>query len=226
MHSTSLQRAKIQERKNALKRKINTWTSAQHLYMPEVSVLRARENCIQLQQDTIVEPWDVKLYLPSSLSSNVKCSAQLQDYEFKLREAQAFEALDDMRQALRLRTHMYKYKDKQVSGQSANTRCQNLIKRVQSRVEYAKTRYRTARKALLALGPRVGNASWLIRLLPLNDEDVRPLREMEPDYHKKKKKDRAKEKKKKGEGFIELSWIWKVVGVSSDENDESLQEGK
>ena len=48
---------------------------------------------------------------------------------------------------------------------------------------------------------------------------------MEPDYHKKKKKDKAKEKKK-GEGFIELSWIWKVVGILGDANDEGLQEGK
>lgn len=194
--------------------------------MPEVSVLRARENRAHLQKDAIVEPWDIKLYLPSSLSSTITCSSLLQEYEFKLREAQAFESLDDIRQALRLRTHMYKYKDKQVSGQSANTRCQNLIKRVQSRIESAKVQYRNTRKALSALGPRVSNASWVIQLLPLKDEDVRPLREMEPDYHKKKKKDRAKDKKKKGEGFIELSWIWKVVGISGDENDESLQEGK
>jgi len=36
-------------------------------------------------------------------------------------------ALEDVRQHLRLRMHMYKYKDKNVIGQRANTRSQNLI---------------------------------------------------------------------------------------------------
>ena len=97
-----LQWAKIKECKNALMCKINTWTSVQHLYMPEVSHLRAHENSIQQQQDMIVKPWDIKLHLPSSLSSTVKFSPLFQEYEFKLCEAQAFEALDDMCQALRL----------------------------------------------------------------------------------------------------------------------------
>ena len=48
---------------------------------------------------------------------------------------------------------------------------------------------------------------------------------MEPDYHKKKK-DKAKEKKQKGAGFIKLFWIWKVVRISGDANDEGLQEGE
>lgn len=225
--ATSLQRAKIQERKNALQRKITAWTAVQHLYMPEVSTLRTRENLARAEQAPIVEPYDFKLYLPSALPANVSCSLQLREYKFGLREAQAFEALEDMRQALRLRTYMYKYKDRHLSGQSANTRCQNLLKRVHKRVDAAKATYRGARKALAKLAQGLGEVGWMARLLPLNDEDVRPLRDMEPEQRKKKsKKQKEADKQKKSEGYIELSWIWKVVGVSSDEGDESLQEGK
>ena len=121
---------------------------------------------------------------------------------------------------------MFKYKDQHVTGQRANTRCQNLLKRVYKRVDAAKGKYRMARKALTVLGARLGEVGWMVRLLPLKDEDVRPLRDMEPELQKKTKKRKEKEKKQKGEGYIELSWIWKVVGVSSDEGDESLQEGE
>ena len=54
------------------------------------------------------------------------------------------------------------------------------------------------------------------------------MRDMKPDQQKKSKrqKEADKKKKKKGEGYIDLSWIWKVVGVSGDEGDKSLQKGK
>ena len=66
----------------------------------------------------------------------------------------------------------------------------------------------------------------MVRLLPLKDKDVRPLRDMELELQKKTKKWKEKEKKQKSEGYIELLWIWKVVGVLGDEGDESLQEGE
>ena len=66
--------------------------------------------------DTTVEcpPQDFPLHLPSSLPSHTPCDAKLLQYEFRLREAQAYEALEDVRQYLRLRTHMYKYKNRHV----------------------------------------------------------------------------------------------------------------
>ena len=209
-----------------LQQKINTWISIQQLYIPEVSILHTHENRVKSQQATVVEPYDIKLYLPSALPTNVTCSSQLQDYEFKLHEAQAFEALEDLCQVLCLHTYMFKYKDQHITRQRANTRCQNLLKRVYKRVDAAKGKYWMAQKALTILGARLGEVRWMVRLLPLKDEDVRPLRDMELELQKKTKKWKEKEKKQKGEGYIELSWIWKVVGVSSDEGNESLQEGE
>ena len=90
-------------------------------------------------------------------------------------------------------------------------------------MDAAKAKYHTACKALVILGPKLGEVGWMARLLPPNDEDVQPLRDLEPDTQQKKKKQKEK---KNGEGYIELSWIWKTVGVSSDEGDEGLQEGE
>ena len=45
---------------------------------------------------------------------------------------------------------------------------------------------------------QVGDVGWMARLLPLNDEDVWPLRDLELDTQKKKKKKQTE--KKKGEG--------------------------
>jgi hypothetical protein len=200
----------MQERKNALQRKINVWTAVQHLYMPAVSAIRARED--REASDSTVEraPHDLPLHLPSSLSERMPCALKLQEYEFRLREAQAYEALEDVRQHLRLRTHMYKYKDKNVIGQRANTRSQNLINRVQSKVNASAAAYTRARNALTKLSNALGEHLWRTKLLALAPEDIRPLKEGEAG---------------ESEGKRNLSWIWKVVGITEDSEDEGVQEG-
>ena len=65
--ATSLQLMKIQERKNLLHCKINTWTRVQHLYMPEVSAHHDRTNCEASDSTAPTEPYDTPLFLPSSL---------------------------------------------------------------------------------------------------------------------------------------------------------------
>ena len=109
--ATSLQWAKIQECKNSLQRKINTWAAIQHLYILNVSVLHTCKSHVQSQQAAIIKVYNFKLYLPSALPPNVTCSSQLQEYEFKLCEAQVFETLEELHQALQLCTYMFKYKD-------------------------------------------------------------------------------------------------------------------
>ena len=64
-----------------------------------------------------IAPWDYPLRLPSSLHLRSACLPILQQHEFRLREAQAYEALDELRDHLRLRSHMYKYKDENIVGQ-------------------------------------------------------------------------------------------------------------
>ena len=127
-----------------------------------------------------------------------------------MREAQAYEALEEIRQHLRLRTHMWKYKDKNTSGQRANTRSQNLINRVQKKVDAGAAKYNMARKALVKLSSYVGEVGWRSKLLPLAQEDIRAFVDIEDG---------------ESEGRRKLSWIWKVVGISNDEDDKGVQEG-
>jgi hypothetical protein len=208
--ATTLQLAKMQERKNSLWRKINAWTMVQHLYMPEVGTLRARQHQDAFDESAEVTPYDVTLYLPSSLPQPLPCATNLQRYEFRLHEAQAFEALEDLCQHLRLRSHMYKYKDKNVVGQSANTQCQNLINCTQDKVNASTAMYNRARNALLKLSTPLGESFWRMKLLVLKPEDVCPLEAGDEGDMRGRK---------------ELSWIWKVVGVSDDCDDPGFQEG-
>ena len=208
--STPLQLAKMQERMNALRRKINAWIVIQHLYMPEVAVLRSRDDKDASDDGPESPIYEAPLYLPSSLSRSMPCNDKLLGYEFKLREAQAYEALDELRQHLRLQTHMWKYKDRHVVGQRANTRQFNLIQRVDKKVAASAAKYRRARAALSKLADRVGEFIWRSQLLRLQDEDVRRMSEGEPDDSQGKKR---------------MSWIWRVQGVSENSEDEGLQEG-
>jgi hypothetical protein len=209
--ATNLQLAKMQERKNALNRKIKAWTAIQDLYMPGVSVLRARADRAASDDTPAIQAYDFQLRLPSSLPPRTTCPVKLRIFEFKLREAQAYEALEELRQHLRLRTHMYKYKDKNSVGQRANTRSQNLINRVQKKIEASSAKYNTARQALIKLSSHVEDVGWRLKLLPLAPEDIRAFTDGEPGQ---------------SEGRRTLSWIWKVVGVSDNLEDSGVQEGE
>ncbi|KZP17621.1 hypothetical protein FIBSPDRAFT_957070 [Athelia psychrophila] len=231
--ATTLQLAKMQEHKNGLYRKLKTWTDIQQLYMPEVFVLRAREERAGAESTREVPSHDITLHLPSSLPLRTPASQKLVEYEFRLRMAQAFEALEEIRRHLRLRTHMYRYKDRHIVGQRANTRSRNLLSRVQTKVDASATKYTRARNALATLASRTGAVGWDMQLQELSDEDIRAFtddsekeRECKGRKTAQGKRGNATQKKAQalGEGHKTLSWIWKVVGVRDDGNDEGVQE--
>ncbi|KIM63043.1 hypothetical protein SCLCIDRAFT_24604 [Scleroderma citrinum Foug A] len=101
-HPTDNQLAKLQERTNALKQRIDNWQNVQPGEPAKVK--------------------EMKLFLPSEFCDRASCPNKLCEHEWKLHEAQAHEALRDLRHFLRLRTHLYKFKDTNVRGQVANTR--------------------------------------------------------------------------------------------------------
>ncbi|KZP08329.1 hypothetical protein FIBSPDRAFT_914302 [Athelia psychrophila] len=204
--ATALQLAKMQEHKNGLYRKLKTWTDIQQLYMPEVFVLRAREERAGAESTREVPSHDIALHLPSSLPLQTPASQKLVEYEFWLRMAQAFKALEEIHRHLHLRTHMYRYKDRHVVGQRANTRSRNLLSRVQTKDT---------------------------QLQELSDEDIRAFTDDSEKEQERKgrktaqgKRGNAAQKKAQalGEGHKTLSWIWKVVGVRDEGNDEGVQE--
>ncbi|OBZ76108.1 hypothetical protein A0H81_03924 [Grifola frondosa] len=189
-HATDLQRAKIQERRNSLQRQIEAWTEIQQLYIPGVVVLRARAG----PSDSPVLAEDFPLWLPSAAVLKISVNPRILEHEWELRYGQAHETLDCLRRHLRLRTHMYKYKDRFIRGQQENTRARTTIAGVEQWVASDANRYRKAYDALDTLAPLLLKTGWRMMLRLLRPEDIRGFEE-----------DRTISRDR-----IQLSWIWKT----------------
>ena len=79
------------------------------------------------------------------------CAKDNKRHEFRFQEVQCYEALKELQAHLHLRTHMNKYKDQNIVGQSANTHCQNLLKRAMRQVDMSAEKYRQGRQAVVKL---------------------------------------------------------------------------
>jgi hypothetical protein len=120
------------------------------------------------------KPYEVKLWLPSQLkgASNKFCEERLCRYEWELRQAQAFDALDDLRRHLRLHSHLYKFKDNQLRGQRANTRAAGVITKVELNIKTDSERYNRAWTALAILSGDLQEHSWRDDLPKLEPEHI------------------------------------------------------
>ena len=155
------------------------------------------------------EAYNIPLWLPSQFAQ-LHAGAQLidrrlLDVEWKLRIAQAYEALDQLRHHLQIRTHVFKFKDRFVRGQGANTRARDAISTVQTTIDSHRDTYRVARSALATLGRTLGQTGWESQLPLLMDSDVRGISDGEDCQ---------------SEGRKQLSWIWKVMGVIGEEDGD------
>ncbi|KAG2028626.1 hypothetical protein BDR03DRAFT_818726, partial [Suillus americanus] len=122
----------------------------------------------------------------------------LQHIEWELRFAQAHDALEELRQCLRVHCSLLNFKREWIRGQGANTRAQNALTRVHARQAACVKRYRTAWGALKRLAPILKKVDWRGRLQDLSDDDVKPL--IDPFATQ-------------GEGRRRLTWIWMMDGV-------------
>jgi hypothetical protein len=141
LHPTDTQLANLRQRSNILLRKINAWIKVQQSYMPGASILRARTSNVD---DDVDKPEHIKLLLPSQVGRRAVCDDVLRNYEWDHRIAQANDALNEIRDNLCLRTHLYKFKDRFVRGQRPNTRSRSTIKRIDEAIAISATKYETA----------------------------------------------------------------------------------
>ncbi|KAG2028860.1 hypothetical protein BDR03DRAFT_1019255 [Suillus americanus] len=119
------------------------------------------------------------------------------------------DALEEIRQCLRLRDYMYTFKRDWLHGQSANTRAQNAVSRVEARATAAAEKYCAAHMALLSLAHVLGKVGWDHKHQVLDRKnDIRGM---------------SVPKRGESEGQRQLSWIWLVEGVGDDE-DEVIQD--
>ncbi|KAG1839003.1 hypothetical protein C8R48DRAFT_751508 [Suillus tomentosus] len=202
LHPTDKQKEAIIHRTNALQRRIDSWTRYQQLYMPIVSMLHSSSLSASVPQ-VLLKLQDFPLYLLSALNyldSPVDCDLHLMEYEWQLWWAQAHDALNELRSHLRLRSHMYKFKDKNLRGQAASTRAQNLIARVEAKKDAAVEKYNC----------RLDKVNWEERLRPLKPGDVRPMGDFAGDHT---------------QGTGTISWIWLVKdGDTSPSENERVQD--
>lgn len=201
------------ERQNALRRRIDAWFEVQQLYMPGVVARRSR---LLSDDERVSLPHNIPLLLPSSAIAFSPCAPELLEQEWRLRYAQAFDALADLRGHLEVRSHLYKFKDRFVRGQRANTRAQSIVKQADSKIDTDAQRYRAAYSALSALSPRLGKSDWQGHLRPLQAVDIRHVTEGEEGQ---------------SEGRRTMSWIWSASAFpttvdASGEMCDSLQECK
>ncbi|KAG2745146.1 hypothetical protein P692DRAFT_20742764, partial [Suillus brevipes Sb2] len=209
VHQTDRQKTVLVRQQNALQRKVDAWKQVQLLYTPTAQLLASRIESIGIPDNPLAE--DTKLLLPSSLTTDsVSCSPHLHTIEWELRIAQAGDALDEIRQSLRLRDYLYTFKRSWIRGQSANTRAQNALGRVEARAAASAEKYRAAHAALSSLAPVLNKVGWNLTFRSLNNrDDVRGM---------------TVPRKGESEGRWQLSWIWLVEGVGDDE-DEVVQDG-
>jgi hypothetical protein len=174
---------------------------AQVLYMPIVQSILSTTS-----SSTVELAEDLKLWLPSAIKDR-PCHAHLRLYEWEIRLAQAHDALQELRQCLRIRSSLLMYKKEWVRGQGANTRAQNALERVLGRQAACTARYNAAWEALNPLASQLGKLGWQRGLRPLHSDDIRPL--IDPDIMP-------------GQGRRKLTWIWTMSGVDSsgDGTDE------
>jgi hypothetical protein len=119
--------------------------------------------------------------------------------ERRLREAQADDALADIRHQRRIISGLWQFKKMKVDGTGNKpcTRMRTLYNRFHLRMRRCASRYRAARNALLVLNP---DGSWQVRLKELKEADIRGP---------------GKDDDGTSNSRFEPSWIWLVPRVHS-----------
>ena len=130
---TSKQIADLQEDRTGLLRLIQKWREVQLAYIPHVASLISQtqpstdenENASTLPPETFAE--NIPLFLPSSLPLHIRNLPELQDIcqlERRLREAQADDALAEVRRQRCIIQGLWQFKKLNVSGtgNTPNTR--------------------------------------------------------------------------------------------------------
>ncbi|KAG1768259.1 hypothetical protein EV702DRAFT_1253460 [Suillus placidus] len=196
-HATDLQCSKLQDRTNVLQCKIEQWCQVQVLYMPSMASIRtARSSSTNPSNEE--KTYEIRLFLPSQLKEHAPdaiCDKRLCQFEWKLRRAQVFDVLNDLRRHLLLHTHLYKFKNINIRGQRANTRAAAVIGKVEHNVIEAGERYRHAWTGLNYLCGTLAKDGWQTIFPILESAHVHGMSEGEAGQ---------------SEGNRTLSWIWKA----------------
>ncbi|KAF5335445.1 hypothetical protein D9758_017825 [Tetrapyrgos nigripes] len=175
---TTAQQLEVEKRRSGLLKHITQFRNLQSMLMPRLSDVLSAEEMEHIENPDLSRPEKIRLFLPSECGTasamRTACVAGLMDNEARLREVEARDALEGVRDGLRARTAANRYKVQNITGQIGNTRASGVLRDIDIRIHSHKIRYQLARDALLSLR---GHGKWEETLRPLKDEDVRGLSE-------------------------------------------------
>jgi hypothetical protein len=195
------------KRRRVLTSDISTLRDPQRIYMPGIKPLLDTIDPVLLTN----RPEDADLWLPSTLpptSWSTQCIDGLPRIEYRLRFAQAMNALEQIRLCCRLlRLLSAKTQVHITNTQKTGTRTRSVFDKANAKRAQAVATYRAARKAIECLASNKDFGPWKHTLLKLEDSDVHgPGREASETL---------------SSCFIQ-SWIWTTAmqTLTSDEDPD------
>ena len=122
-------------------------------------------------------PENVQIWFPSTLPSasrDTQCAKGLPRLEYRLRFAQAMDALNDIRLSHQLiQVLATKSQSHLTTSQRPGTRTRIMFDRARAKLAGAVSTYRAARKAIVSLAPKEEFGAWQDTVRDLNDDDIR-----------------------------------------------------
>ncbi len=134
----------MEEQLNA---KVDSWRLEQNKWMPSIRYILEKKD-----EDDHDTPF---LHLPSDFSAAERtdlCLTELASVEMSLREGQAFDILDELRQQIKVNAMLQIDKEENVWGTRASTRSFKAINEAHRLKRHWMSEYRAVRDAMVSLG--------------------------------------------------------------------------
>lgn len=144
---TPTQSEMILKARQKLQHELVTWRQSQFYFCPLLTP--------SIGAVDPTSPEHEKLLLPSSFSRVLREQLGLTSLalmEYQLREGQAYDALDNLCEKIKIFNVNLNFKKNNIFGQAANTRAQAFLKRLVADKGNAADKYRIAYRALISLG--------------------------------------------------------------------------
>ena len=189
--------AAVSKARSKLRRDFQQWRAFQLASYPQL------HDHITLVDSSTTEIQSLKL--PSSFTLGQRATLGLDDLaaiEYDLREGQAYDALHEVREAIKTFNYNLAFKKTNIHGQRANTRAQSFLRSLAGDKVSAADKYRRARTALLSLGLR-------------EDDKV-----FQPLYDNQLWMKNVNEPQQLGEKAVVEPWIWIVGGPKGMSKEE------
>ncbi|TBU36580.1 hypothetical protein BD309DRAFT_906317 [Dichomitus squalens] len=165
----SFRQGSLLEQQHSLQRRIEAWYDKVEDLIPGVAWLRGHT-----AYDTHSTPsQDLRLLLPSAICSNSTLSDMILRREWRLREAQAYDALADLRGHLEVVAYLRAHGSHSVNFEGQRNSSDIVVSVIQADICIVVSRYREAYNALCSLAAALHRTGWHGPLATLLDDDIR-----------------------------------------------------